>query len=216
MRTRWLISAVFLLSTGGCYAQWSKQDSVKLRKMLEADGELRLNRKALQAIDFSVGTTDPRISEEKRWLSPDESLPSVLPKAVPVFSLMPYTPTTRYDWDPVFRKKIRITKDTWRGDPFSHLYARTGYKPNTINLGKGVTGRGTLQRGADFVPPHVAVHCYGAAGVEIGGLDLMLVFTKDFWDRKGKKRRARTLEVLKTYGDSVTISINAPAQQIVP
>src|SRR3712207_8513615 len=59
--------------------------------MLEADGELRLNRKALRSIDFSVGTADPRISEEKRWLSPDESLPSVLPKAVPVFSLMPYT-----------------------------------------------------------------------------------------------------------------------------
>lgn len=35
------------------------------------------------------------------------------------------------------------------------------------------------------------------AGVAIGGFNFMYVFTKDFWDKKGRERRARTLEVLK-------------------
>jgi hypothetical protein len=36
-------------------------------------------------------------------------------------------------------------------------------------------------------------------------MDFMAVFTRDFWDVKGRKRRARTLEVLKAYGDSTAI-----------
>ena len=42
-----------------------------------------------------------------------------------------------------------------------------------------------------------------------GGLgfsgDFMAPFTKEFWNVKGRKRRARTLEVLKAYGDSITV-----------
>ena len=39
-----------------------------------------------------------------------------------------------------------------------------------------------------------------------GGIagDFMRPFTKDFWNRKAARRRARTLEVLRTYGDSIT------------
>lgn len=43
-------------------------------------------------------------------------------------------------------------------------------------------------------------------GVGISGLDLMVPFTCEFWNFKGRKRRARTLEVLKAYGDSITVS----------
>lgn len=60
---------------------------------------------------------------------------------------------------------------------------------------------------------------FGGSGVyvngsTIGGLDLMAVFTKDFWDKKGQERRERTLEVLRTYGDSTTVLINRPIEQI--
>lgn len=34
--------------------------------------------------------------------------------------------------------------------------------------------------------------------------DFMRPFTKEFWNRKAARRRARTLEVLKAYGDSVS------------
>ena len=46
-----------------------------------------------------------------------------------------------------------------------------------------------------------------AGGVSPSGYSLMAIFTRDFWDRKGKRRRARTLEVLRTYGDSITVHV---------
>ena len=60
---------------------------------------------------------------------------------------------------------------------------------------------------------------FGGSGVyinggTIGGLDLMAVFTKDFWNKTGRDNRARTLEVLRTYGDSTTVLINKPIEQI--
>ena len=60
---------------------------------------------------------------------------------------------------------------------------------------------------------------FGGSGVYInggtvGGLDLMAVFTKEFWNKKGRDNRARTLEVLRTYGDSTTVLINKPIEQI--
>ena len=42
----------------------------------------------------------------------------------------------------------------------------------------------------------------------------MAVFTKNFLDKKGKERRERTLEVLRTYGDSTTVLVNRPVEQI--
>ncbi len=37
-----------------------------------------------------------------------------------------------------------------------------------------------------------------------GGYDLMLIFTRDFWDVSRNRRRARTREALAAYGDSIT------------
>ena len=36
------------------------------------------------------------------------------------------------------------------------------------------------------------------------GMDLMLLFTRDFWDVARHRRRERTREVLAAYGDSIT------------
>ena len=51
-----------------------------------------------------------------------------------------------------------------------------------------------------------------------GGLgfvgDFMTPFTKEFWNVKGRKRRARTLEVLRAYGDSTTVLIKEPIKAI--
>ena len=41
--------------------------------------------------------------------------------------------------------------------------------------------------------------------VKPSGHDFMAIFTREFWNRKIGRRRARTLEVLKAYGDSVTV-----------
>jgi hypothetical protein len=70
-----------------------------------------------------------------------------------------------------------------------------------------------------MVPTQSMVHTsamkLGKSGVTvnggtIGGLDLMTIFTKDFWDKKGRNRRSRTLEVLKAYGDSTTVLLPEP------
>ena len=60
MRKRLFISAVSLLLTGVCYAQWSAQDSLKLQKLLEGSEELKLNPKAVKQIDFGGAVGSPR------------------------------------------------------------------------------------------------------------------------------------------------------------
>ena len=199
MRKRLFISAVSLLLTGVCYAQWSAQDSLKLQKLLEGSEELKLNPKAVKQIDFGGAVGSPRMSEEKRWMLPDESLPEALPKPKVVLTLMPYKANTRYNWDPVYQKKIRVNKNTWRGDSFYELCRQRFYtnrtrsrKANEIRIGEDVS----------------------VCGGTISGLDLMAAFTKEFWNKTGRDNRIRTLEVLKTYGDSTTVLINKPIEQI--
>ena len=63
------------------YSQvWTAQDSLHLKKLLESDQELHLNMDAVKSIDFGSAVGTPRMSEEKSWMMPDESLPEALPK----------------------------------------------------------------------------------------------------------------------------------------
>ena len=50
-------------------------------------------------------------------------------------------------------------------------------------------------------------HCAppGPGTVTPSGYSLMAIFTKDFWAVKARKRRARTLEVLRHYRDSLSL-----------
>ena len=222
MRKRLFISAVSLLLTVVCYAQWSVQDSLKLQKLLESSEELKLNPKAVRQIDFGSAVGTPRMSEEK-------------PKVV--LSLMPYKANTRFNWDPVYQKKIRVDKNTWRGDPFYEIRQQRSYtnwarNPMAKGIRKsleeiqasGVRFRQLSERANGMMVNSVVmdspIPLFGGSGVyinggTIGGLDLMAVFTKNFWDKKGRDRRERTLEVLRAYGDSTTVLINKPIEQII-
>ena len=73
----------------------------------------------------------------------------------------------------------------------------------------GVVGNSSSEDALHKSPSGVYIN-----GGTIGGLDLMAVFTKDFWNKTGRDNRARTLEVLRTYGDSTTVLINKPIEQI--
>lgn len=182
------------LTTLLMYAQeWTSKDSLHVKKLLDGERELILNPDAVKSIDFGNAAGTPRISKEKSWMHFDESLPRVLPKPKVVLTLSPYTATTPYDWDPVYQKKIRVTKNTWRGDPFYELRQLLYTKSSNISLGKG------------------GVYISGGA---IGGLDLMAMFTRDFWSKKRLETRDRTLEVLRRYGDSTNVMINVPIEQI--
>lgn len=216
--------------------EWTKEDSLRLRKLLDSDQELNLNQDAVRQIDFGSAVGTPRMSVEKKWMLPDESLPEALPKPKVVLSLMPYKANTPYNWDPVFQKKIRMDKNTWRGDPHYEMrhqrsYSNWARNPMAGGVRKsleeirasGVRFRQLSERANGMMVNSVVmdspIPLFGGSGVyinggTIGGLDLMAVFTKNFWDKKGKERRERTLEVLRTYGDSTTVLINRPIEQI--
>ena len=152
------------------YAQdWTPEDSLRLQRLLEGDGEIKLNPHALEELVRNFGR--PKASEEKPWLEFDETLPHTPSEKEKKSRLVlrPYTGYTPYNWDPIRQCKIDIDKPTWR--------------QNIL--------RGMEQIAAETPPP--------------SGLSFMAIFTKEFWDRKGKKRRAATLEALKAYGDSITV-----------
>ncbi len=242
-KTRWTIDPCYdepLCGSGYrvfAYSQvWTAQDSLHLKKLLESDQELHLNMDAVKSIDFGSAVGTPRMSEEKSWMMPDESLPEALPKPKVMLTLMPYKANTRYNWDPIYQKKIKIDKNTWRGDPFYEIrhqrsYSNWARNPMAKGMRKsldeiqasGVRFRQLGERAngmmVNTVVMDAPIPLFGGSGVyinggTIGGLDLMAVFTKDFWNKTGRDNRARTLEVLRTYGDSTTVLINKPIEQI--
>ena len=117
---------VFLMLSLGMavtlHAQWTAKDSVNLQRILNGKEDIKLNMDAVKQIDFNSSPTVPKMSKERPGLRLDETLPQVLEKKKVVLTLRPYTANTRYNWDPIYQKKIRVDADTWRGDPFVELY----------------------------------------------------------------------------------------------
>ena len=146
---------------------------MRLQKLLEQEGEIKLNPDALKELEQNTHIGIPQVSEQKNWLEPDKSLPysprdsrSNRPKVR--LTLRPYTAHTAYNWDPVYQRKIDIDR------------------PRGMTLGAVASSN----------PP--------------SGINLMYIFSKDVLNWRAARRRARTLEVLKAYGDSVTIPKRNP------
>ena len=227
---------VFLMLSLGMavtlHAQWTAKDSVNLQRILNGKEDIKLNMDAVKQIDFNSSPTVPKMSKERPGLRLDETLPQVLEKKKVVLTLRPYTANTKYNWDPIYQKKIRVDADTWRGDPFVELYqtvpsnwAKNVYDTGIRSSDEEIRSSGLRHNlfgeraNGMMVPTQSMVHTsamkLGKSGVTvnggtIGGLDLMTIFTKDFWDKKGRNRRSRTLEVLKAYGDSTTVLLPEP------
>lgn len=227
---------VFLMLSLGMavtlHAQWTAKDSVNLQRILNGKEDIKLNMDAVKQIDFNSSPTVPKMSKERPGLRLDETLPQVLEKKKVVLTLRPYTANTKYNWYPIYQKKIRVDADTWRGDPFVELYqtvpsnwAKNVYDKGIRSSYEEIRSSGLRHNlfgeraNGMMVPTQSMVHTsamkLGKSGVTvnggtIGGLDLMTIFTKDFWDKKGRNRRSRTLEVLKAYGDSTTVLLPEP------
>jgi hypothetical protein len=166
---------LLLITTATLFAQRPvERDSIRLQVLPNGD----------------ILLLTPKMSSEKPWLDIDESLPTLpgLPKANPRLTLHPYTTNTRFDWDPVYQRKIVINKDTWRKDPFYHIYG----KPMKLS---GEAGEAPVIM--------VSVNNGAMTGFNGGGAvfsgDLLQFFTKEFWSFRLRRNRARTLEVLKNY-----------------
>lgn len=168
-----LISGLLFAATIPLCAQnWTSQDSLRLQQLLRREGEIELNPDALKELQVEPLMGNPQSVTDKPWLDFDATMPRMPQDKKKVrLTLHPYTANTRYDWDPVYQKKIHVDEHTWRG-PFHKLT--------------------TLPE--EF-----------ASAARPSGHDFMRLFTKEFWNFKGKKRRAATRTQLRMYGDSITV-----------
>lgn len=201
--------------------EFSKQDSIRLNAILDGDQELHINKDVINQIDFGAGVWGSQMMiMDKQWLSPDATLPSIHPDEIPldkrqILSLKPYKANTPYNWDPVRQKKIKVTKDTWRSDPYREIKSRLIYsnwasKPHEAGMRNSVAAiEATGLRYNPFAGKVGGASVGAWQAVSTGsGTDLMAPFTKEFWNRAGRKRRMRTFEVLSQYGDSTTVTVN--------
>ena len=219
-----IIGLLFAAVLPFCAQNWTPQDSLRLRRLLDGEGEMKLNPEVLKelGIDQPIGTQ--QMSTEKQWLDFNTTLPEIpnTPKKKVVFTLRPYTANTKYNWDPVYQKKIKIDKNTWRGDPFYELTALKIYSNWAKHpFDKGVResvdeieATGMRYRATERAN-NMAVGSWQGAGGGLGFTgDFLAPFTKEFWNVKGRKRRARTLEVLRAYGDSIAVQRKEPVKAI--
>ena len=200
------------------YAQeWTPQDSLHLRRFLSGEGEVRLNPDVLKEIGIDSPLGSPKEDMNKSWLEFDSSLPVMpqMPEKKVVLTLRPYTANTKYNWDPVYQKKITVNKNTWRSSPFyelTKLKIYTNWAKRPLDAGPRESVEQIEATGLRYMVTERANNMAvgGWRGVGGGGIsgDFMAPFTKDFWNIKGRKRRARTLEVLKTYCDSISVRRN--------
>jgi len=225
------ISLVSLLA----HAQWSQKDSLSLRHILNTDGEIKLNPNVVKEIDFGTFIGDQMSVDEKPALNFDVTLPKVFPEKAKVkLTLRPYTASTKYNYDPIYMRKIHVTKDTWKyGDQdarseawkenggfhmkMAYIYSNWAKKPSDAGYRKSVEeieATGLRYNPLANRANNVAVGAWGPASGP-GSLDLMKPFTKEFWDKTGRKNRARTLELLQNYGDSITVQVNEEIKKAV-
>ncbi len=201
--------------------QWARQDSISLKYILNGNEELKLNLEAVKQIDFGGLQGSPGISTDKAWMAPDETLPSSLnpleEKPKVVLTLFPFT-NVKFNRDAVTQKKFKVTKNTWLGE--DGVFQKMDIGVVYGNWAKKPTDGGVRKSLEEIEATGIRYRMFGeranntafgrwepAEGGPFKGLDLMTPFTKDFWDVKGKKRRARTLEVLSTYGDSTAVGL---------
>ena len=206
------VTSLSLLS----HAQWTGKDSINLKRLLEGDGEIKLNQEAIKQVQQALGS--PLIIRESSATKYDESLPKVYPeKEKLVLTLMPYTARTKYNYDPIYKKKIDLKADTYKSNPFETLYALsipTNWAKHPFEGGYRKSLEEIEATGLKYNPlaeraNNKAVGAWKSAAGPTG-YDFMTPFTKDFWNIKGNKRKARTREVLASYGDSTSVLIDEP------
>ncbi|WP_281644285.1 DUF4858 domain-containing protein [Bacteroides zoogleoformans] len=190
------------------YAQnWTPQDSLRLQQLLQEKKEIKLNLEVLKELDITVPSGNPKLENHKSWMDFDTSIP-VIPQAseqTVKLTLRPYTANTRYNWDPIYQKKIKIGKNTWRGDEFyalKILRTPTNWAKSPLDAGPRETVEQIEASGLRYRVTergnNMAVGGWQGVSSKPSGIDLMAPFTQEFWILKGRKRRARTLEVLKS------------------
>lgn len=219
----------FCVITVSAQAQWSQKDSLNLRRLLQGDGEIKLNPNAVKDIDFGSFIGEPMKSNDSPATRYNTTLPSPRPDYSKMnLTLRPYSIHTKFNYDPIYKRKIKVGPDTWKGiDTLYHLYMHTIYtnwasKPlqggfrksleeieatglRYNPIGERVNGmtvgmwQGTPGTAVGTIAPISDKVTTMPGKTTVGSLDLMKPFTRDFWDKRGRENREKTLKLLKDY-----------------
>lgn len=175
-------------------AQWIRKDSLEPNQGLRNEGNIRINPNEIKNIQFSSDIINRPINKFfNSNIAIDETLP--LKKKKVVLTLTPYKPTTPYNWDPIFHCNIIQVHNHW--EPIISPAHFTD-QARAVDMAKTVVNALPDLNGIKLSRSGAYIN-----GTTIGGLDLMFLFEKRFLDRKGEARRARTLELLKQYSDTL-------------
>lgn len=135
-----IIGLLYAVAFPLCAQNWTPQDSLKLQQLLKGNGEVKVNPDALKELERNI-LGAPEVSVNKSWMDFDPTLPTSLqkePKQEIKLTLRPYTANTKYNWDPVYQKKINVGKNTWRGDPYYELktlFIYTNWAKTPLDIG---------------------------------------------------------------------------------
>ena len=219
-----VVCASLLFALPSMAQEWTSQDSLRLNTIMDSDQEIKLNLDAVRSIDMGSGLfSDPIVVTDKNWMKVDESLPIANGSAKPfnareMLSLRPYKSDTRMNWDPVYRKNIKVGGDTWRSDPFYKIsslriysnWARSMFDAGPRNSVEQIEATGLRYNPLAGRVNNQFVGGWVATPSGPSGIDFNYYLSKDYWDFRGRKNRKRTIEVLSQYGDSTTVKINHP------
>lgn len=182
------------------YAQeWTREDSLKLNRILKGNKEIEINKHELKNIQFEHHIINKPLLEpiQLNIISPDETLPQNA-KTRYKLSMQPYKPSTPYNWDPIFHCKIVQVNGQWEplNGPVHYIDQSRAY-----NLAVGISNQIAGIKGLrGFKLGHSDTYINGGT---ISGLDLMFFFEKRFWQFKQNDIRKRTQEVLKNYKKAI-------------
>ena len=174
-----------------CAQNWTPQDSLRLRRLLDGEGEIKLNPEVLKEMGVQEPLGKQQMSLERQWLDFNTTLPEIpnTPKKKVILTLRPYTANTKYNWDPVYQKKIKIDKNTWRGDPFYELkmlriysdWAKTPLEKGIRKSIDEIEATGLRYRVTERANNMAVGSWQGASGGSGFSGDFMTPFTKEFW-----------------------------------
>lgn len=191
-----LLLTVILLPVGHCYAQWTAQDSLKLKKLLEKEGEIELNPDAIRSLELGTGGVVTGGSTDAGSALPptplrihdlrfdfDETLPT---------SPFPYSAAD------TLMDRLRMTLQPYSGIYLYDLDLMTGHRlseKRKYNLVPGfqpVPGRGGSASDTRLM----------MMGGTMGGsfkYDFNRVFSTQFWDFRQRRTTRKTLAALSAY-----------------
>ena len=92
------------------YAQeWTPQDSLRLHRLLDGGGEMKLNPDVLKEMGVDAPLGSPKADVSKTWMDFDASLPAMprMPEKKVVLTLRPYTANTNTIGIPSIRRRLR-------------------------------------------------------------------------------------------------------------